>query len=481
MARNLCSDILQRSLEKCLLLILLSGTFAASAFSQGLPFEVTSELRRAKIPVDATATYIQEVGSRAAWISMNIKKPFNPASTMKLVTTNAALDLLGTSYKWKTVAYVSGNQHGDVLQGDLIIKGGGDPKFLIEDFWQFLRQIQAQGIREIRGNLILDRSAFEETIYDAAAFDGAADKAYNAGPDALLLNFKALKFQFSPDEANGKVKVIVEPPMADFTVGVPSLAHGNCNGWKEKLNAEINKGGASFPGTYDVSCGEKEWFIHPYQLSQDQYFSAVFRQVWHDIGGTFSGDVKGGKLPEGARQIAEWSSPVLPEIVKDINKFSNNVMARHLLLTLAADPMGQPSTTEQGVRVVKGWLANKGIVAPELVIENGSGLSRIERISAGTMGKILAAAWRSPLMPEFVSSLPLVGHDGTMRYRLKDADVAGKAHIKTGALREVRSIAGYVQAASGKSYVVVNFINHPNAGNGRPAQDALLQWVYENG
>ena len=468
------------SLKKYVAALLLCS-LAPMAFSQGLPFEVESELRRAKIPIDATATYIQEVGSRAAWISINPKKPFNPASTMKLVTTNAALELLGPVYTWKTVAYISGSHQGDVLRGDLIIKGSGDPKFLMENFWQFLRMIRAQGIREIRGNLILDRSAFEESAFDAAAFDGAGEKAYNAGPDALLLNYKALKFQFLPDDVNRKVRVSVDPPFADYAVGVPGLSDGDCNGWKNKLGADVNNGGASFAGTYDLECGDKAWFMHPYQMSQNQYFGAVFRQMWHDVGGSFRGEVKAGSAPSDAKQVAEWTSPMLPEIIRDINKFSNNVMARQLLLTIAADPMGQPATTEQGARVIKGWLANKRIEAPELVIENGSGLSRIERISAVTMGKMLAAAWRSPLMPEFISSLPIAANDGTMRNRLKEAGVAGKAHIKTGGLREVRTIAGYVLAASGKRYVVVNFINHPNAGGGRPAQDALLQWVYENG
>jgi len=467
-------------LKSCSAVLLICGA-CANVFSQGLPFEVESELRRAKIPLDATATYIQEVGSRATWISINPKKSFNPASTMKLVTTSAALDLLGPTYTWKTVAYVSGTQQGEVLRGDLIIKGSGDPKFLMENFWQFLRMIRAKGIREIRGNLILDRSAFEESVFDAAAFDGAAEKAYNAGPDALLLNYKALKFQFLPDDVNHKVRVSVDPPIAGYAVGVPSLSEGNCSGWLEKLGADVNNGSASFTGTYDTGCGDKAWFMHPYQMSQNQYFGAVFRQMWHEVGGSFRGEVKTGRVPSDGKQVAEWISPMLPEIIRDINKFSNNVMARQLLLTLAADPMGQPATTEQGARVIKGWLVNKRIEAPELVIENGSGLSRIERISAGTMGKMLAAAWRSPLMPEFISSLPIAAFDGTMRNRLKDAGVAGKAHIKTGGLREVRTIAGYLIAASGKRYVVVNFINHPNAGAGRPAQDALLQWIYENG
>ena len=459
---------------------LLAFTLAASAFAQGLPFEVESELRRARIPVNATATLVQEVGSRAAWISMNVKKPFNPASTMKLVTTNAALELLGPTHTWKTQALSSGRLSGGVLYGDLIIKGGGDPKFLMENLWLLLRQIRAAGIREIRGNLVLDRSVFEEMEFDAAAFDGAPEKAYNAGPDALLLNYKSLQFVFTPDEASKAVNVRLEPPLADFALTAPALSNGECGGWKETLAAEIEPRSARFSGSFAADCGEKAWFLHPHLITQNQYFSAVFRQMWRDAGGTFNGEVRSGIAPPGARPVAEWTSPMLPEIIRDINKFSNNVMARQLLLAIALKHSA-PARPEQGANAVKAWLAGKGIKAPELVIENGSGLSRIENISAGTMGQMLLATWRSPLMPEFISSLPLAGNDGTMRRRVQDMGVAGHAHIKTGSLREVRTMAGYVLAASGKRYVVISFINHPNAASGRAAQDALLQWIHANG
>ena len=470
----------QNMQKRCLTAIVLSCTFF-TAFAQGLPFEVDSALRHANIPVEATATLVQEVGSSAALIRINAKRPFSPASTMKLVTTAAALDILGPIHTWKTTAFITGEQAGEILQGNLIIKGSGDPKFLMEHLWQFLRQIRTQGIRHIRGDLILDRSAFAETAFDANAFDGEGEKPYNAGPDALLLNYKTIKFQFMPDDAGHKVRVGIDPPVADFVVTPPGLSRGACNDWVETLGAEVNNAGARFAGSFEAECGDKAWFMHPYQMSQNQYFSAVFRQMWHDVGGTFRGEVKSGIVPQGARQVAEWTSPNLPEIVHDINKFSNNVMARQLLLTLAADPMGQPATAEQGARVIKGWLANKKIPASELVIENGSGLSRTARISAVTMGKILALAWRAPWMPEFIASMPIAARDGSMRKRLKEMGVAGSAHIKTGGLREVCTIAGYVTAASGKRYIVVNFINHPNASAGRPAQDALLQWVYENG
>jgi len=203
--------------------------------------------------------------------------------------------------------------------------------------------------------------------------------------------------------------------------------------------------------------------------------------LWTDVGGVFNGAVNNGQVPPAARLVTEWQSTSLPEVIRDINKYSNNVMARQLLLTVAADVLKVPASPERGARVVKTWLANKGMDTSQVVIENGSGLSRTERIPVGVMGRMLVSTFQSPTMPEFMSSLPLVGYDGTMRKRLTKQTVAGRAHIKTGTLNDVRAIAGYVLAASGKRYAVVCIINHPNAVNGQAAHDALLQWIYENG
>jgi D-alanyl-D-alanine carboxypeptidase/D-alanyl-D-alanine-endopeptidase (penicillin-binding protein 4) len=449
--------------------------------AKSIPPVVGSALKRAGISADAVAIYVKDVSSTKTLASYNQDEAFSPASTMKLVTSNAALELLGPSYTWKTQAYATGTQTGDVLQGDLIIKGSGDPKLVIENFWLFMRQVRAKGIREINGNLILDRSVFEDRIYDPSTFDGDPFKPYNAGPDALLLNFKAFKFQFTPDAGNAFVGVTVDPAVIGYGVTAPKLAKDECGDWQQKLRPVIDERGANFTGTYSTQCGEKSWFLHPYQLTQSQYFGIVFRQIWHELGGVFKGQVKDGNVPPVARFITQWESVTLPEVIRDINKYSNNVMARQLLLTVAAKATQQPASRERGAEVIKAWLAGKGIDTTELVIENGSGLSRNERISAETMGQLLVTAFRSPTMPEFMSSMPLVGYDGTMQKRLQEKTVAGNAHIKTGSISEVRAIAGYVLAASGKRYAVVFFINHPNAGRGQDAQDALLQWVYENG
>lgn len=455
--------------------------FSAGALAQALPTPVADALARAGIPFNAVGVYVQDVGGGTPSIMLNPAVPFNPASTMKLVTTDAALELLGPTFSWKTQAYVSGTQAGDVLQGDLIIKGGGDPKLVIENFWLFLRQIRARGIREIRGNLVLDRSVFEEGSYDPAQFDGDPLKPYNAGPDGLLLNYKAIGFQFQPDQANGLVKVVTDPPIAGYPVAAPHLTNGDCGDWHGKLQPLIEGDSARFSGGFSASCGDRNWYVHPYLMSHVQYFGAVFRQMWSDGGGVFKGQVKNGLLPADARLIAEWRSPTLPEVIRDINKYSNNVMARQLLLTLATEIYQRPGNPERGASVIKSWLNTRGIDIQGITIENGSGLSRLERIPAGAMGRMLVAAFRSPTMPEFISSMPLVGYDGTMRRRLTARSVAGNAHIKTGSLNDVRSMAGYVLAASGRRYALVCLINHANAPRAQEAQDALLQWVYEHG
>lgn len=448
---------------------------------QEMPPAFTDALQRAQIPSFAVGVHVQEVGTGTVMLGMNETVPFNPASTMKLVTSNAALEILGPTFSWKTQAFIDGVQNGDVLHGDLIIKGSGDPKLVLENFWMFLRRIRLRGIREIRGNLLLDRSVFEESSFDAAQFDGDPMKPYNVGPDALLLNYKSLSFRFVPDEARGVAHVTVDPPLAAYPLYSPKLSNGDCGEWKVKLNPAIDSNSARFNGIYPAACGERIWHVHPHLMSHTKYFDLAFRRFWADLGGTLKGETRSGLLPPTARLLAEWDSDALSEVIRDINKFSNNVMARQLLLTLSYQVAKLPANTERGASVVRAWLAAKGIDAPELSIENGSGLSRSERISPLTMGRLLAASFRSPTMPEFVSSLPLVGFDGTMRQRLTMHTVAGKAHIKTGLLNEVRTIAGYVLAASGKRYAVVCMINHPNALRGNEAQDALLQWVYERG
>jgi D-alanyl-D-alanine carboxypeptidase/D-alanyl-D-alanine-endopeptidase (penicillin-binding protein 4) len=407
----------------------------------------------------------------------------NPASTIKLVTTLAALELLGPSYTWKTEVYINGTLKGDTLDGDLIVRGTGDPKLTLENFWLMLRALRARGLREIRGDLVLDRSYFAPAGHDPSRFDNEPARPYNVGPDALLVNYKSIRFHFVPDLERKTVQVIPEPPLAQVQLKTSvALSDDACGDWRAKIKGEFQSNDASaranFSGTYPAACGENTWNVA--MLSHTSYVWGLFRQLWEEMGGSFKGGVRDGSPTPTDRLFYTAESPPLAEVVRDMNKFSNNVMARQLFLSLSAEVLKLPASTERSVQVIESWLAQKGLRAPNLVLENGSGLSRNERISAGAMGELLVNAWKSPVMAELVASLPLVAYDGTMRKRLRQENVAGQAHIKTGSLSGVRALAGYVLDRDARRYVVVFFINHPNAVAAEPAQDALLRWVYED-
>ncbi len=459
---------------------LLALAVCANAAAQSLPPTVSSALERAGLPPSALGLYVARVDGQVL-IEANAQVPFNPASVMKLVTTQAALDVLGPTFRWKTEAFATGGLADGVLHGDLIIKGSGDPKLVLENQWLFLRRIRAAGIREIRGDVVLDRSAYAEVEHDPAAFDGDPLRPYNVGPDALLLNFKTIALRFLPDPAMRTVHVQTEPPLADYPIHAPRYADGECGDWRARLVPAVDAAGARFEGSYAASCGTQTWHVHPHPMTHTEYFDRVFRHLWTDLDGTLHGQVRPGVLPADARPITQWESATLSELIRDINKYSNNVMTRHLLLTMAHEVSTLPGDPVHGAAVVRTWLANKGIAAPELVTENGSGLSRQSRVSAETVGRMLVASFQAPFMPEFMASLPLVGLDGTMRWRMNGAPMAGRAHIKTGRLEQVRAIAGYVLAASGRRYAVVFLINHENVTRAHEAHDALLQWVYEHG
>ena len=445
-----------------------------------IPTPVAQALSAGGIPESAVALYVHEIGAPRAVVSHGAERPMNPASTMKLVTTYAGLELLGPAYTWSTEIHAAGRIQNEVLAGDLVVKGYGDPKLTLENFWLLLRSLRARGVRDIRGDVLLDRTHFFTDDFDPARFDGDPIRPYNTGPDALLVNFKAVTVQLVPEPESRSVRLVTEPMIESIqVVNNVALTDGPCGDWVAKLKFDAQGGNdasrLTISGPFSRDCGERTRSFS--LLAHRPYAGALFSQLWKDLGGTVSGTIRDGALPPGARLLVSARSPALSEIVRDINKYSNNVMARQLFLILGALG-GAPGTMEKARGVIREWLVEKGLPMPELAMENGSGLSRSERISARSMGEMLLDAFRSPTMPEFISSMPIVAADGTMRKRLSNADVAGQAHVKGGTLNGVRAIAGYVLDARGRRVVVVLFVNHANAGNAQAAQDALLRWVY---
>jgi len=458
------------------------GNVEAASVGAALPPKVAASLAAAGIPLNGVAAFVQEVGAPKPLLAFNAAQAMNPASTMKLVTTYAALELLGPTFVWRTEAYADGNLSADTLEGDLVLRGTGDPKLTIENFWLLLRALRARGLREIRGDLVLDRAYFEPIGDEPARFDGEPFRPYNVSPDALLLNFKTVRFTFSPDPDRQSVRVVAEPRPVQLELAQSvRLAEGPCGDWRGRLKADfLPINGAvrvSFSGPYPASCGEQSWNVA--LLPHDAYVYGVFRQLWEEMGGALKGGFREGTPGPSARLLYAIESPQLAEVVRDINKFSNNVMARQLFLTLSAEVLKLPGNAARSSGVIRSWLAQKPLVFPELAMENGSGLSRRERISAEHLGKLLLAAWHSAVMPEFIASMPLAANDGTMRRRLNLDSVAGHVHVKTGTLADARTAAGYVLDFTGRRLAIVFFINHANAAAGEVAQDAFLRWVFE--
>ncbi len=453
---------------------LLTG---APAFAADLPQPVVAALQRAQIPESAIALYVQDVTQTTPVLSLNAERGMNPASVMKLLTTDAALEVLGPAYRWKTEVYTDGTLKKQKLNGDLVFKGHGDPKITLEAFWLMLRDLRQKGLKDIRGNLVLDRTYFELPQEDPAAFDNEPYKPYNVAPDALLVNFRAHRVRFLAQNESARPRIVLDPEMSEARiVNQVRLTHTACGEWQEKINYQVGAT-LNFSGEFPIACDDAA--MHLILQDDNTYFGTLFKQLWTQLGGTWRGSVVAGSVPESAKRIGQYASPPLAEIIRDINKYSNNVMARQVFLTLGAEVRGAPGTPTKGAEAINDWLAVKGQRFLELTLDNGSGLSRTERISAQHLAWVLRAAYHSTVFAELESSLPIIAVDGTMKKRLLLSAVSGHAHIKTGSLKDVRAIAGYVLDAQGRQMVVVCIINHPNAEQGRAVQDALLEWVFE--
>ena len=463
--------------------VALALALAASAGEAALPQPVERAFRDAKIPPSAVGIVVQEVDGRRPLFAHQSDRPFNPASVMKLVTTFAALELLGPDYRWKTNAYLGGTLDHGVLHGDLLLKGGGDPKITVEQWQAFMATLRARGLETVDGDLVLDRTFFAPIAHDPAAFDREPLKPYNVGPDALLVNFKSVRFGFAPPQDADAPVVTMEPPLPNVTVrSQPQLSDGECSDWRADLHSVFIDQGvraeAAFPGRYPAACGERELWIA--LLNHPAYVHAMFDAYFRAAGGIFSGGWRSGVAPRGAVPFAILVSPPLWDIVRDVNKLSNNVMARQIFLTLATVDAPPPATTAQAAQTVRRWLAKRKIKAPELVLDNGSGLSRRERISAGSLAQLLIAADKSSVRDEFASSLAVAAMDGTVQRRFQNGAVAGQALLKTGTLEGVRALAGYVLDRDGRRFAVAAIVNGPSASRAQGALDNLVQWIYRD-
>ncbi len=462
----------------------LAALAAAGAQAQQAPApfppQVEAALARAKVPRDAVTLLVADAeGQRPPRLAWRTQVPVNPASIMKLVTTYAALDTLGPAYSWSTPVYVDGTVQGGVLNGNLYIKGQGDPKLVLERAWLLLRRVQGLGITTVSGDIVLDRSAFEGMAdTDPAAFDGEPLRPYNASPEALLVNFKSVTMTFTPERGGQQARVNYEPPLASVSMQpTVALVAGECGDWRAALRPDFSDPNRiRFEGGLPAACGEKAWAVA--YADPRTYALRAIGGLWAEMGGRVSGQMRDGRVPAGLRPAFEFGSPPLAEVVRDINKYSNNVMAQQLFLTLGLTQRSRGTPEASRAALGQWWRDRIGTGEAPPLFDNGSGLSRDARISAAALGRMLQLAWRSAVMPELVSSLPASGVDGTLRKRALRS--GGAAHLKTGSLRDVSGVAGYVHGASGRRYVLVAIANGENAGASRAAFDALVDWASQD-
>ena len=461
-------------------LLPLAFSVSAAPINTALSPNVEKALKASKMQGNALSLVMIPLNGPGTPTIFNADVSVNPASTMKLVTTYAALEMLGPNHQWKTEFYTDGTLSSGILNGNLYLKGGGDPKLNMEKLWLLMRDLRANGVTQITGDLVLDRNFFVQPQLPQFNDDGNDDnKPFLVKPDALMVNLKALRFVARND--NGRVLVSVEPPIATIRIEnqVKAVNSKQCTGGV-RYNPVTQADGSvtvTVGGQLGEGCSSQTYLS---LLDHATYTAGAVRAIWKELGGSIQGVDRLSPTPKDAKVLARAFSPDLAEIIRDINKYSNNTMAQQLFLSLGAqfrtEADGDDAKAAQ--RVVRQWLAKKGITAPHLVMENGSGLSRAERVSARELAGMLQAAWKSPYSAEFISSMPIAGTDGTMRKRLKTTAMRGEAHIKTGTLNTVRAIAGFSRDINGNTWAVVAILNDKAPFGASSVLDQVLLDLY---
>lgn len=454
--------------------------FVHTGVSAGALGPLEEVAARYKVPSSAISAMVQGVAADTPLFALNADVPRNPASTVKLLTTFIALDVLGPTYTWRTEVYALAPIKHGILEGDLLLKGYGDPYLIEENLWKMLGELRRRGLHEIKGDLVIDDSHFATTQTDPGAFDGEAFRLYNVLPNALMVNFKAVTFHFAPRADGVSIRSVPELPNLKI-INQLKLVRGRCRGVLATFTMTVPDPSTAdevvFAGNYQASCGEQA--LPRSVLQPANYAYGLFKSLWAQWGGSLDGSVRREVVPARRAPFYIWRSPPLADVIRPLNKWSNNVMAEALLYTLGGTLFDPPLTPAFGESVVKSYLAKNKIPAEGLVLENGSGLSRVTRISASTMHALLRHAYHSRYMSEYISSLAIVGVDGTMRRHFRSAPETGWMHLKTGHLNGVAAVAGYVRAQSGATYVVVLFLNGTTTG-GTALMDKLLQWTYQH-
>ncbi len=489
-------------------LSLLLATAAQAQFkpnADALPAAVWSALQRTQLPADALAAVALPLGGspgalwQRAW-GHQAQRSMQPGSAMKVVTSIVALDRLGPNLRGSTELRSAAPLLPDgTLQGDLVLKGGADPELGVAQFWALLQELRAAGVHTINGNLVVDRTLWRPARMDLGLppFDGAPEFPYNVIPDALQLAGALLPLRLASTADTLLADTV--PPLAGLHItSRMTLSDGRCADWSEGWQtatvktdgAEAHGGTVGTPaprtvielqGQFPRNCTQRPELQ---LIDRQELTERLFATLWQQLGGRWHGRAVEAAAPAETRLLAQRLSRPWGEVLRPLNKTSDNTLTRMLFLNLGVAGMAehpQASTADLAGREVLRWLAEHRIDNTGVVLDNGSGLSRSERISPWQLAQMLKVAHSARYASDLMMSLPVAGVDGTMRNRLKDSPAAGWARLKTGTLRNVVALAGYVSDAQGHVWAVAMMINHEQAARGRPVLDALVDHIARHG
>ena len=457
---------------KIILFILLTS------FIYALPSGINNIINKSGIPKNDISIYIKEVGKGGRVLAaLNADKTRTPASVIKVLPTYAAVLKLGFDYRWSTQFYTSGRVENGVLNGNLIVKGYGDPTLSTKDLMSIVKNIKAKGIRKIRGNIVIDRSYFAVGNKNNSGFDKNTYSPYNAMPDAMMFNERISTICITPNKNSVRKKVV------DGSYKIKNkLQRVNkpCKGKYSWPGFRIDNSSAIpevwLQGKISNKCGKRDIckvITQPYKS-----FYYALKDALKKEGVSVSGNMRLNKVPSNANILFTHYSRSLEKIISKTAKKSNNLYARHLLLLLGAKMYGAPSTLEKGRKAVEYILRSKGALGRgTLKIDNGSGLSRTAKLNAKFLSFMYDNAY-SRYKTRWMNTLSIAGVDGTIKRRFRSTVVKNRAWMKTGTLKRVKNIGGYVKNRQGQLYTVVILVN-TKKGNWKAAQlqNNILKWL----
>ena len=419
----------------------------------------------------------------ASGLRLNADEPRQPGSTMKLVTTIVALERLGTNARGHTDILVDQRPQSGVINGALYLRGGADTDLDWGALWGMLRQLREQGVTHIQGGLVVDRNLFNppRLDVDVPPFDEAPEFQYNVIPDALNLNTSLLGFVLQSDDTALTLRTSPVLPGIKLDTSAMALNDNACAKWEDTWQlptVEVDRGTPvlHFRGQFPRNCARQ---LDLNLVDRQWSTVAAARLIWSQLGGQIIGpDVEGATPPDAVVLTSHLGRP-FAEVTRGMMKRSDNPLTRLTYLRLGAKAaVGNEPTLEASARSVREWFVAKGIPTDGLVMDNGSGLSRSERITAQQMAAVLEVAYKGPYAPELLTSLPVAGVDGTLSRRFKGSLAEGRARMKTGTLRNVVALAGYVLDQQGRMWVVATTLNHDHApAKGHAVLDSIVEWV----